>query len=221
VLPGGATIGEVRSVQSAGGTQYYLVQRRQIQAITPVQAEITLADPTVRTSVYGGRTPTPRPLAAAVADSVARQDLPAPDPTDPPATKPDMASVNSDQSTVCASFSNAGLVPDVAVQAAVEGAALAPATEERTQNGTVLANRVTVEPGWGAVVESMSSPTATSGSLFVVTDQGRRYGLPTDGAVQTLGYQNVSPVQMPASLVARIPAGDALDPQAAQQQAVS
>jgi type VII secretion protein EccB len=218
VLPGGATVGEVRAVQSAGGTQYYLVQQQQIQAITAVQAAITLADPTVREQVYAGKAPVASPLSPAVANSVPRQNLAAVDPTDPPAVKPSMADVNSNKSTVCASFRNAGLVPEVAVDAAVEGAELAPATEERTQNGTVLANRVEVEPGWGAVVESMTSPTATSGTLFLVTDEGRRYGISTDDARATLGYADVAPVQMPASLVARIPAGDALDPQAAHQQ---
>jgi hypothetical protein len=162
-------------------------------------------------------------LPAATANSVSRATIPPPDPTDPPAstTQMPMAGVNSDQSTVCASFKNAGLVPDVAVQAAVEGVALAPATEQRTQNGTPLANRVKVEPGWGALVESMSSPTAHSGSLFLVTDEGRRYGISSDDALAALGYQNVTPIPMPAKLVARIPAGDALDPLAAQQQAVS
>jgi type VII secretion protein EccB len=218
VLPGGATVGEVRMVRSAGGVQYYLVQDRQIQAITPVQADITLADPTVRKQVYGGSAPVTRLLAAAVAASVPRQNLPAVDPTDPPAVKPLMANVNSNKSTVCASFRNAGLVPEIATEAAVEGAELAPATTQRTQNGTVLANRVEVEPGWGAVVESMPSPTATSGSLFLVTDEGRRYGIATEAARDSLGYRTVTPVQMPASLVARIPAGDALDPEAAQQQ---
>jgi hypothetical protein len=208
----------VRAVQSAGGTQYYLVQQQQIQAITAVQAAITLADPTVREQVYAGKAPVASPLSPAVANSVPRQNLAAVDPTDPPAVKPSMADVNSNKSTVCASFRNAGLVPEVAVDAAVEGAELAPATEERTQNGTVLANRVEVEPGWGAVVESMTSPTATSGTLFLVTDEGRRYGISTDDARATLGYADVAPVQMPASLVARIPAGDALDPQAAHQQ---
>jgi hypothetical protein len=216
----GAVVGQVMQVSSAG-TQYYLLEQHQIRAITPVEAAITLADPGVRKSAYGGRTPKPEPLSASTANSVPQQGLPSPDPTDPPRTKPTMASINSDQSTVCASFNNAGLVPDIAVQAAVEGAAFAPATEQRTQNGTVLANRVQVQPGWGAVVESMSSPTATSGTLFLVTDEGRRYAIASDDARQDLGYDGVTPIQMPASLVARIPAGDALDPLAAQQQAVS
>ena len=218
VLPGGATVGEVRVVHSAGGTQYYLVQAGQIQAITPVQAAITLADPAVRRLGFGGRTPSARPLAAAVANSVPRRDLPPVGPTDPPEAKPTMAAVNSNKSTVCASFRDAGLVPDVAVEASVEGAELAPATAQRTQNGTVLANRVEVEPGWGTLVESMPSPSATSGSLFLVSDEGKRYGIANDQARTSLGYDAVTPVQMPVSIVARIPAGDELDQQAAQKQ---
>jgi type VII secretion protein EccB len=217
----GATVGEVMQVRSGGPVQYYLVEQKQIQPISPVEADITMADPAVQRIVYHGHKPTAEPMSAATANSVRQASNPPPDPTDPPKSTPEMASVNSDQSTVCASFQNAGLVPDIAVQAAVEGAALAPATEERTQNGTPLANRVKVEPGWGSIVESMSSPDAKSGSLFLVTDEGRRYGISSDDALSALGYQNVTPIPMPASLVARIPSGDALDPLAAQQQAVS
>jgi type VII secretion protein EccB len=217
----GTTVGEVMQVQSGGRTQNYLVGQKQIRPITPVEADITMADPTVQRIVYHGHKPTAVSMSAATANSVPQAKVPAPDPTDPPSSTPAMAGVNSDQSTVCASFQNAGLVPDIAVQAAVEGVALAPATEQRTQNGTPLANRVKVQPGWGALVESMSSPTAGSGSLFLVTDEGRRYGISSDDALSALGYQNVTPIPMPASLVARIPAGDSLDPLAAQQQAVS
>jgi hypothetical protein len=217
----GATVGEVMQVQSGGPVQYYLVEQRQIKPITPVEADITMADPAVQRIVYHGHKPTAVSLPAATANNVPQASVPPPQPTDPPKNTPAMASVNSDQSTVCASFQNAGLVPDIAVQAAVEGVALAPATEERTQNGTPLANRVKVEPGWGSIVESMSSPTAGSGSLFLITDEGRRYGISSDDALSALGYKGVTPIPMPATLVARIPAGDALDPLAAQQQAVS
>jgi ESX secretion system ATPase EccB len=214
----GATVGEVREVKSAGASQFYLVQRDSIQPITQLQKEITLADPTVKSEVYQGNHPVAIPLSAADANDVRHKPAPPIDPTDPPAKQPQMANVNSNKSTVCASFRNAGRVPDGAVEAAVEGAQLAPATEERNQNGTVLANRVEVEPGWGTVVESMTSAAATSGSLFLVTDEGRRYGISTDEARNSLGYADVTPVRMPASLVARIPAGDPLDPQGAQQQ---
>lgn len=212
----GGVVGEVRLVEAAGGGQYYLVGADKISAITEVQAFILLADPTIKTSVYGGKTPVAGPLSAADANAAPRGPLPASDPTAPPAVSPPMASVNSPQSTVCASFRNAGLVPEVAVQAAVEGAELAPATQRRTQDGTVLADRVQVEPTWGTVVESMVSPTARSGSLYLVTDEGKRYALANETAVASLGLQTVTPVRMPASLVARIPAGDTLDPKAAQ-----
>lgn len=209
-----AKVGQIRIVESAGSNQYYLVRSTVISAITSVQAQIQLADPRTKLA-YGGKAPLVEPLSAA--DSAAtRLDLPPAHPTDPPATQPPMADVNSERSTVCASFADAGLVPDVAVEAAVEGAEVAAATQQRTQEGTVLADRVQVEPGWGGIVESMVSSTAASGSHYLVTDEGKRYSIPSDSVRAALGYRAVVPVQMPASLVARIPSGDALDPDAAK-----
>jgi len=214
-LPG-AKIGQIVVVESAN-KQFYLVGRDKITAITVVQKEIQLADSQTRRFAYGGRPPVAQPLSAA--SSAPRADLPPADPTDPPADPPRMAAVTSERSTVCVSFANAGLVPDVAVQAAVQGGKVALATQRRTEQGTVLADRVQLEPGWGAIVESMVSPTAASGSLYLVTDEGRRYAIPTTSVKDTLGYRDVVPVQMPASLVARIPSGDALDPDAARATA--
>lgn len=211
-LPG-ARVGEIRAVLSGNNRQYYLVGRTKITAITVVQALIQLADPETRLA-YGGNDPVARPLSAA--DSAPRVDLPAAHPTDPPANQPRMAAVNSERSTVCASFAGPGLVPQVAVEAAVEGARIAHATQQRTFEGTVLADRIQVEPGWGTIVESMVSATAVVGSLYLVTDEGKRYPIPSNAVKSALGYRNAAPVQMPASLVARIPSGDALDPELAK-----
>lgn len=63
---------------------------------------------------------------------------------------------------------------------------------------------------------AVSSPTATSGQVFLVTDEGRRYAVPDADVLGALGFADVSPVVLPESLVARVPAGPALDPQAAR-----
>lgn len=212
-LPG-ASVGEIRVVESAANKQYYLVGRTRIIAITQVQALIQRADPETRRLAYRGNAPEALPLSAA--HTAPRVDLPAAHPTDPPADQPEMAAVNSERSTVCASFRRAGPVPDVAVEAAVEGAEVAPATQRRTEQGAVLADRIQVEPGWGTIVESMVSSTAATGTLYLVTDVGKRHAIPSDAVKTVLGYRNVVPVQMPASLVARIPSGDPLDPTAAK-----
>lgn len=213
-LPG-ARIGQIRVVVSGDSRQYYLVARNRIIAISQVQAEIQLADVTTRTLAYDGNAPVAQQLPASVATSTRRIDLAAGHPTDPPAEQPKLAPVNSDRSTVCASFVDAGLVPEVSVEAAVEGTKVALATEQRSDHGTVLADRILVRPGWGTIVESMMSPAASGGSLYLVTDEGKRYAVPSGSAKDSLGYSRVAPVQMPATLVARIPSGAALDPDAA------
>lgn len=213
---GGAVIGEIRYVASAESRQNYLVAANGIVEITEVQAQIQLADPLIRDSVYGGQPPEARPLTAAEANDADRVALPAARPSDPPARQPAMAVVSSERSTICGSFTDAGALPEIAVEAAVEGAEVAPATPSRTQDGTVLANRVLVEPGWGTVVDSRTSSRSEQGALYLVTDEGRRYALPTRDEMDTLGYSGVAVVPMPASLVARIPSGEALDPDAAR-----
>jgi type VII secretion protein EccB len=211
-----AVVGQVRVVQSPQGEQYYQVGPAQLLEITRVQALLLLADPAIRAEVYGGADPVPVPLSAADATAAPRVDLPEALPTDPPAEQPEMAEVESDESTVCASFSDAGSVPQLSVQAGVDGADEAAATSGVGADGTALADRVMVAPGRGAIVESMTSPAATRGTLSLVTDSGRRYALPASEVVSQLGYGGVTPVQMPASLVDRIPAGAALDPEAAR-----
>ncbi|PRZ41766.1 type VII secretion protein EccB [Antricoccus suffuscus] len=213
----GAKIGEVRVVDTGSSKQYYVVLADKIRQLTAAEAQITLADPTLSQSVYAGGPAVALALSAADANSAPRQKPPANDPADPPATAPTMANVSSERSTMCASFKSQKGVPEVAVQATVEGAELAPATPRRTQDGAVLADRVLVNGGSAAIVESMLSPTANTGPKFLVTDEGKKYALKDTAAVQALGYGDVKPVQMPASLVARIPSGPSLDSDAARQ----
>jgi len=188
-----------------------------IRQLTEVQAQITLADPTLSQAVYGGKSAVATPLSAAEANSAPREDPPAASPADPPDTMPKMADVTSEKSTMCASFKSQKGFPEVAVQATVSGADLAPATARRTQDGAVLADRVLVTGGSGAIVESMLSPTAKTGAMCLVTDEGKKYAIEDASALQALGYGDTKPVQMPASLVARIPSGPSLDSDAAKQ----
>jgi hypothetical protein len=93
------------------------------------------------------------------------------------------------------------------------------ATGVRSAQGTVLADHVRIEPGRGAVVEAVSAPGASGGTLSVVTDLGRRYSVPDARALEALGLGGVQPTRLPAGLVALIPAGPALDPEAAREPA--
>jgi type VII secretion protein EccB len=85
--------------------------------------------------------------------------------------------------------------------------------------GVPVADRVAVPGGRGALVAALTSPGSTApGTEFLVTDQGIKYQLPRTNlaTVQaSLGYGDVRPVAVPASILALIPTGPALDPSAA------
>ena len=95
----------------------------------------------------------------------------------------------------------------------------AAGTGARSPQGGALADHVVVQPGRGAVVEAAAAPGATGGGVSVVTDLGRRSAVGGADVLAMLGYGKVKPVRMPAGVVALIPAGRALDPEAARKPA--
>jgi hypothetical protein len=183
-----------------------------LAGITQVQSALLLADPATRARV---RRADETPLG--LSDFAAIPKLPplVPEGAAPPATTPELASVDS--GAVCAVVRDDAGVSEVRVRAAVPDVSDAAATGAASAQGGVLADHVRVQPGRGAVVEAMPSPGNESGTLFVVTDIGRRYAVPTVEALRALGFGEVRPVRVPASLVALLPPGPALEPAAARE----
>ncbi len=79
-------------------------------------------------------------------------------------------------------------------------------------------DRVLVRAGTGALVEAVASPTAPpgSGTISIVTDDGRRYPLARPEVLASLGLAGVAPQRLPAELVALLPQGPSLDPEKAK-----
>lgn len=213
VVPG-RSVGQVLVDKTT--KQFYLVREGDLRNLSPVEANVTLSSPQT-SAAYGGAAPTAIEVDNAVVTSVPRVDLPAPAFNDAPRDMPSPAAVATTTSTVCASYASQSAQIDVAVDASVEGEQFALATPERTQNGTVLADRVLVTGGHAVLVRSVQSATATEGPLHLVTEEGKRFALPNEEAVTALGLDKIKPVLMPASLVARIPEGPALDPVSARE----
>ncbi|ADD40696.1 type VII secretion protein EccB [Stackebrandtia nassauensis] len=71
--------------------------------------------------------------------------------------------------------------------------------------------------GKGALVREVGSPGAQDGTVYLLTDQGAKYAL-ADDAASRLGFREVKPTPVPASLVALVPTGPALDPETVRQQ---
>lgn len=214
----GTKVGEVFVVTTLGGSDQYAVGTRQgLAEITQVQAALILADEDTRDAV-GQTTPTklnaPDYLDKRKADSLVPKDGDGA----PPATTPQL--VEPESGTVCAVVKGDGGVTDVRTGSAVPDADGAVRTSARTAGGTILADLVVVEPGSGAVVESVPAPGADGGALSVVTDLGVRYAVPRSDVLDMLGYGQVTPVRMPANLVSLLPSGHALDPDAARAPAV-
>jgi type VII secretion protein EccB len=80
--------------------------------------------------------------------------------------------------------------------------------------GPARVDRVHVPRGRGALVEAVASAGAPAGSgtVHLVTDDGRRYPLASPGLAGRLGYPGRPPHRVPARLVAYLPPGPALDP---------
>ena len=62
------------------------------------------------------------------------------------------------------------------------------------------------------------SPTADSGTVYVITDQGVRYPVGGIDALKALGYGAVRPVPVPSTLLALFPLGPSLDIPSAQKE---
>jgi hypothetical protein len=119
---------------------------------------------------------------------------------------------------VCLSIADADGVREVRTDAKAPGSG-ALATPARTAGGTVLADRVSVPPGKGALVEAMASKGARGGALSLVTELGIRYPVAGRDVADKLGFAGVEAAPMPAEVVALLPVGPALDPAAAVKAA--
>jgi type VII secretion protein EccB len=191
-----------------GQQQFYLVLADGLAPVTLLQKDILLGQSPV----------TPTEVSAAQVNQTTKsaRSLSSTAPVDaqPPDQAPPLAVVTSDDRAVCSEYVDARSAPRVLVDTA-SGLAPGTATGSQTGLGTSLADFVAVPGGSIGVVEAMASPTAPSGAISIVTDIGVRFPVPSVDVLKTLGYSAAAAVQMPASLVNRIPAGPTLSPDAA------
>lgn len=208
-LPG-VPVGEVFVVTTQGGGRQYAVARvGGLVDITELQADLLLT---------AGRQAMPTPLAQGryAALPKAPDAVPAGQGALPGRTP---RLVDPTGRAVCGRVADGAEAPQVrlADPEPMAGTGVANRLTDaigvpnRTVGGAVLADRVVVPPGGGAVVEATPAPGATGGTVCVVTDTGRRYAVSGRGVLGMLGYARVRPVRLPSSVVALLPAGRALD----------
>ncbi|MFF1817249.1 type VII secretion protein EccB [Kribbella sp. NPDC058245] len=198
---------------SSGARQYYLATKDYLTPISALQYDVQRAyRPTA--AAYGGKAP--QAIAIDLVN-LGRAGTSAVQATDgqAPLTMPELVAPHNGQGAVCATYQPGATVPEVTVDGAMPARDDAAVTVKRGRLGTALADRILVEPGTAAVVESMSSDQAQVGTVAVITDLGRAYPLADPKLLEILGYSGVVPIRIPAQLVARIPQGSGLDPAAA------
>jgi type VII secretion protein EccB len=195
------TVGEVFRVGDA--QQYFVLTRTGLAALTPTAAIVLLAG-----TAPGRLTPdefaaAPRDDTAVLPDGYPRElpSLAATDPTTPPA--------------LCAVYPGGpGGQPDVEVRILDR---VPPALAGTPGTGGAAADRVVVPPGRGVLVRALPAPGVTTGPVFVVTDQGVRYPVPSAADLAALGYGDVAAQLVPTSFLGLLPTGPALSAGAANR----
>jgi type VII secretion protein EccB len=201
-------VGQVLKVRSEGGLhdQYWVVLNDGLATITPTAALLLLVDPgetvaysglgapralEIQASEIGQRT-SPR---AVVADGF---------PNEVPALDNFLI---TDNQVVCATYADtsgasAAVRVTVNQQAPGQRAGAGPAA-----NGTVL-----MAPGKGALIRRQPHPGQSSDALYLATDTGAIFPVPSAAVLGVLGYGNVTAVPVPGGVVDLMPTGPALDP---------
>ncbi len=201
--------------------RFFLLERDGLAQISPLQSMVALADPEIRTS-YPGSTPAPVVLSVTDISNLpqsARDRAADHYPADL-AFRSAVTSSDAGQH-LCAVPAADRFGPDGAWAfslAVVAGDPLPVGTNAMRALGdegggaTVVGTR----SGTGALVRSASMESHVNGPVFLVTDQGLRFAIPTtedeSSALERLGYADVVPQLVPDRFLALLPEGPALDP---------
>src|SRR5262245_35275620 len=211
---GPTTVGQI----FRAGAQHYVMLRDGLSPIGEVTARLRSA---------GGRPVTD------IAPQVAGQALvnTRVEPPGFPAEIPDVRSRDGQVAMACAGYRGATGSADQLITVetfatagqGLEATAGGTTTARRGADGVTTADRIVLPGGHAALVSTLpAAGSVARGNVFLVTDQGVKYPLPraNSGQVQEwLGYGGVAPVAIPASILALVPTGPALDQATATQLA--
>lgn len=203
-LPGSLTPTIVGTVYADRTNAFYVMTRDGLAGLTPLQAQLLLADPAL-TAAYPGSSPTPLKVSQAQVSEAAPTPLPAADRTvaAAPATAPALATLPPGEQQMCVRYLGSAVTELVAGPAEATGAAA-------TGSGPVR-----LAPGTGALIAEPAGADGTGITVYLVTDAGIRYPLSGQRALETLGLAGAPVARLPAELIATLPVGPTLDPAAA------
>ena len=179
----------------------YVMTEDGLAALTPLQAELLLADPQLA-QAYGDSIPSPLPISQAQINDATVVPLPDPGRGVPmPNSAPTLVTLPPGEQQLCVRYTDQPK-PHIVIGPAD------PAS-------TPAAGVVQLPDGSGALVAARPNPDTPGTTVYLVTDEGVQYPVGGQQALEQLGLAGVSVAQLPGALVELLPIGPLLDPAAA------
>ncbi|MFC5826696.1 type VII secretion protein EccB [Nonomuraea insulae] len=209
-----AMVGQVFTVPALPGTpaRWYVLLSDGLAQVSAVQARLLLEDPNSK-KAYGGKAVLERRIDAASANaSLSKQTVM--DST-LPATMPKAVNVPA-SAPLCSVYANTR-AGSVAAKVTV-GSRMTIPTPSSTA-GQDRFDQVLLPPGSAVVAGLLPGEgqlNAVATSLWLISDQGVSYPVPSADVLGKLGYDAADVTPVPANLMKAIPLGPALDPAAAR-----
>ncbi|NJQ02990.1 type VII secretion protein EccB [Streptomyces zingiberis] len=215
------TVGQVFELAVPGaGERHYVLREDGLAPLTATELALVLADPKTRADAYGGASPAPVTLSSeglkgALAPGESRTKGPGESPQSPPKA----VTVGDDRSP-CARISpgdKKGVHVDVTLTSTPGLGPVAQHASGAAAAACLPVDRITVPPGRGALVRAVGAAGGKVGStVYLVTETGVKYRLAGTTAVEALGYKDATPREMPLLMLAMLPSGPDLYPEAAE-----
>jgi type VII secretion protein EccB len=204
------SVGQILVAHNVGSpAEFYLAEAGGIAPVTSLQAALVLSDPAT-VAAYGRATVAPVPVSPAALVGVPVVPPPSADAAGAPSAPPS-AYTPSGAGVPCMDYAGAGgTAPRFAFAPPPAGSppALGMFGVVASPEGAGL---ITVVPGGGALVRPQSAPGVGGSSLFLVTDAGVKFPVPSATAALALGYSAGQAAALPAALLGLLPTGPALD----------
>jgi len=204
-------VGQLFHVTGAAGasTQHFVLRPDGLSPLSPLGAALMMADPRTR-AAYPDETVASVELSPDALASAQRSVVSSVNPG-LPAEAPEVLELAPGE-VPCLSIDLTADGPSVQAGADVGP----PVTDDEPGDGDpARADRVEVEGGTGLLLRDLPAPDVPDGAVYLLVDNGIRYPVPDGQALGVLGYGGVAPLAVPAPILALVPAGSPLDPQAA------
>jgi type VII secretion protein EccB len=195
---------------------YYLVESDGVAPISPTEARLVLGD-SANAAAYPDGGPVVLATSVAALDGAPRSRTPGA--AGYPAAQ--AAPVVTDPHTVLCAVGDGTGAARITTADRVPLPSGAKAMRVTGSADDRVADEVYVAPGTGTLVREQVGAGGGTGSLYLITDAGAKYPVPSLAAAAALGYAGARPAPVAGTVLALLRDGPSLDPVAARQVVAS